>query len=306
MDNLPTFSPTQFEVYDRCPQAHHYAYVEELSRKRPDAPHFDFGNYSHELLHVYYQLLKLGTAKPGSDFIIKAMESRVKNDLGKENIEILAKVWPRLLTWLTNQSPQIDAGIEVVEVEYEFHVEDRTPKGRSILYHGIIDLLYRDKAGVLRIRDHKTGANPKTHTSDTIKLNPQLLHYAAALDVPDVEINFLNSYIHKTKVPTVNELFKIIRYQHTPVGLAVARDNMLQKIDKILDNQPHKNYSTACTHCQFFDICHLESRGLSTATLIRTTYEKGKRSARIQVRDATTGEEHSGGNEGFTISIPNF
>lgn len=311
-NNLMTVSPSQMAVWEKCPEAWHNAYQLDLSRKQGSVAHFDFGNYSHELLHVYYQMLKLGNHKPGSEFLIQAMQARVRTDLTGTNIALLSSVWPRILNYLRNQSPKIDAGITVLEVEYEYHVEVTLPSGIKVMLHGIIDLLYKDAAGVIRIRDHKTGGMAKTHTNDSIKLNPQLLTYAVALSilfpnpVLDVEINFLNSTIYKQKQPTPDELFKLIRYRHTPVGIAIAQANLLTKIDLMLDMKPYLNYSTACSHCQFFDLCHLKSRGLNTQSLIAQTYEKGKRSARVKSRTEPISENNTDGNEEFTISFSNI
>jgi len=311
--NLWTVSPSQMEVWEDCPEKWHLYYQEELSRKRASARHFDFGNYTHELMHVYYQLLKLGHHKPGSDFLINAMQSRVRQDLTGENILLLADVWPRLLSYFRNQSSKIDAGMQVLEVEYEVHVPVTTPKGREIMLHGILDLLYRDSAGVIRIRDHKTFGNPKSHTPDNIKLNPQLLFYAVALsslfpsDVLDVEVNAINSTIYKSKQPTQDEMFKLVRWRHTPVGISIARENILRKIDLMFDTAPWLNYRTSCTSCQFFDICNLKSRGMNTTSLVLQTYEKGKRSARIKSRGAQdSNSKDSSADKEFTISFTNI
>jgi len=297
------------QVWEDCPQNWHYYYQEELSRKRKAKAFFDFGNYSHELMHVYYQLLRSGNHRPGSDFLISAMQSRVKQDLdATENIQLLSVVWPRILNYLKNQSPKIDTGISVQGIEYEFHSPVTTPNGRRVMLHGIIDLAYNDSAGKFRIRDHKTFGNPKSHTTENIKLNPQLLFYAIAMstilghDALAVEINAISSTITKVQ-KTPAELFNLIRYDHTPVGLSIARENLLKKIDLMFDTNPWMNYRPGCSNCQFFDICHLESRGLNTTGLIRQTYEKGKRSARIKANSHSSSKENTNGHEGFTISL---
>lgn len=309
-NNLWTVSPTQLHMWEYCPQEWHLTYQEDLSLLNKVKRKFDFGLYSHELMHVYYQLLKLGSHRPGSDFLIKAMQSRVKNDLTGENIQLLADVWPRILNYLKNQSPKIDAGMKVLEVEYEVMVEVETPKGLKIMLHGILDLLYRDSAGKIRIRDHKTTGYPKSHTQDALKLNNQLLFYAVMMsellpvDVLDVEINSINSTIWKTKNPPPDELFKLVRWQHTPAGLAIAKENILKKIDMMFDSEPWKNYGPSCANCQMFGICSTEMRGLSTHRLIQQLYERGTRSARAKpISTNTINQEHSRDNKEFTISI---
>ena len=298
-------------MYDHCPKEHSFSYIEGIQRTLRVGRRFDFGNYAHELMHVYYQAVKAG-AKPGSDFLIKMMESRVKNDLLSadfENIELVSLVWPRLLVFFTFQSPQIDKGITVLEVEHEFHVTVVTPNGHTVILHGIVDLIYRDSAGNIRIRDHKTGQNVKTHTSYSVMLDDQLGHYAVSLNIFDVEVSFLNSYLHRGKTqPPPASLFALHRYRHTPVGLSVIKQNILEKIDRILDTKPLKNYSPTCPNCQFFELCHAETRGINVEK-IKSLHFRAKAShdsnVRLSVKDQAA-SEHTDDNPKFEISFTNL
>jgi hypothetical protein len=311
MSDKRTFSPTQLRAYDHCPQEHHYSYTEKIQRSIATTFRtFDFGNYAHELMHVYYQTLKLGGHKPGSEFLVKMMESRVKNDLLQanfNNIELVSLVWPRLLTYFTYQSPQIDKNIEILGVEKEFKTPVTTPNGHEVLLHGWMDLIYRDSAGRIRIRDHKTGQNVKTHTTNSVMLDDQLGFYGAANAIHDVEISFINSYLHKGKnQPPINTLFGFHRYQHSSVGLSVIESNILEKIDKILDTKPHKNYSPLCPSCQFFELCHAETRGLDVQRIKTLHYRTKVDNARSSVKlnsPASKASEHTNDNEKFTISF---
>ena len=306
-----TYSPSQLRVYDKCPKEHSFSYKENLQRTLKVGRHFDFGNYAHELMHVYYQAVKAG-GKPGSDFLIKMMEARVKNDLlaaDFENIELVSLVWPRLLTFFTYQSPQIDKGIEVLEVEYEFHAPKTTPNGHNIRLHGIIDLVYKDNAGSIRIRDHKTGSNVKTHSSNSVMLDDQLGHYAVSKDIHDVEVSFINSYLHKNKQPPPSSLFALHRYRHTPVGLSVIEANILAKIDRILDTEPLKNYSPSCPNCQFFELCHAETRGINVQkikSLHFRTKESHDSGVRLSVKTAKATSEHTNDDKKFEVSFINL
>jgi predicted nucleic-acid-binding Zn-ribbon protein len=307
-----TFSPSQLRVYDHCPQEHHYSYTEGIQRTERTGKHFDFGNYAHELMHVYYNILKLGGHTAGSDFLIKAMESRVKNDLLQadfDNIELVSLVWPRLLVFFRHQSAQIDKGIEVLEVEKEFTTTVTTPHGHEVDLHGIIDLIYRDRSGTPRIRDHKTGANAKTHSSNSVMLDDQLGHYSVSNDIPDIEISFINSYLHKKKQPPIDSLFALHRYRHTPVGLSVIKLNILQKIDKILDTEPHKNYSPTCPNCQFFELCHAETRGTNVQRIkslhFRTKEAHEPGSTRLSSQNSKT-SEHTNDDSKFEVNFINL
>ena len=312
MVELRTISNSQMHVWENCPQEWYYGYEEELRRDRVSTKFFDFGNYAHELSHVYYQTMKAGSYKPGSDFLVKMMEARVRQDLTGENVSNVSKVWPRLLQFITQHSPLIDSGIKVLGVELEFHITVITPKGREIQLHGFIDLMYQDSTGRIRIRDTKTGGKKGTHSANSVKLDDQLLFYAVAMtemygqDILDVEINWISSTFTKEQKP-LSELFALYRYQHTPVGLSIAKANILQKIDRMLDMDTYKNYSPRCPNCQFFDICHLESRGQNVNNLIANTYKKGRSNEhRDRSNKTSTGEEHSFGNKEIEIRIINI
>lgn len=278
IEELRTFSPSQMRSYVFCPQQWDYIYNKDIS-KSIKRRYFDVGNYFHELLHVVYQTLKAG--RPNSEFLQQMIKSRVRQDLIGENLEVVKTVLPKMLEYICYQMPIIDKNIQVLEVEYEFKVPVTTPNGHTVALHGFVDLIYKDSSGTVRIRDHKSGER-SSHSPNSVKLDDQLLFYAVAISlarkipVLDVEISFLNSHIYKEKRPS-NEMFQLYRYQHTEKGLALAKANILAKIDQMLDSQITKNYSTSCPSCVMFDICTLEMRGLSTVGLINSNYETGKR-----------------------------
>lgn len=307
--DLRTISPSQMRVWEHCPKQWEYMYELELHKAQASTMFFDFGNYTHELLHVFYRAIKANPSLT-NDFLNLMLKARVQEDLGMENIENVSRVWPRVESYVLNQHPQIDRGIKILGVELEFKVPVMTPKGREVALHGFMDLMYQDQSGRIRIRDHKTGGNKNTHNQNSVKLDDQLLFYAVAMsemynqEISDVEINFVNSTITKKAQP-LTDVFALHRYQHTPVGLAIAKQNILQKIDIMLDKATYKNYSPTCPHCPFFEICHLEIRGMNTNSLIASNYERGKR-VKLRNRPATeiaTSDEYSSGDQEFTISF---
>ena len=269
-------------AYIDCPTKWNYAYNLDIS-KSISKRHFDVGKYFHELLHAIYQTLK-SNPKMTVDVLSAMITERVRRDLVKENLSVVAQVLPRILEYISYQHPLIDKGIQVLEVEYEYKIQVTTPNGHDVLLHGIIDLIYYDSAGVTRIRDHKSGER-NTHSARSVTLDDQLLNYAVAISllrnkpVLDVEISFLNSHSYAKKKPQ-SEMFGLYRYQHTPTGLVLAKQNILQLIDKMIESEPHKNYSPSCAGCVFFEICSLELRGQSTQGLIANNYQVGARGNR--------------------------
>ena len=279
MDDKLTISPSGLRLFNECGQAYKYAYIDKLQRKGVKKKFFDIGTYYHELQHVYNQLLKLGHT-PGSDFLVDAIRSRIETDsedMTTDNIEVYAKCWPLISKFVTYQSPRIDAGIKPLGIEYEFHV-DIGP----VVLHGIIDLFYEDASGKIILRDHKTSSNKNAWTQEKLMMDGQQIFYLLALselygtDVLVSEINFACTYDYKTKVPLLEDTFKSFRYTHNKETLEAFKDNLLRTVNLILEGEPRRVYNDRCGNCQFFQICHLESRGLPILNVINSNYESRK------------------------------
>jgi len=277
------FSPSQLDMFNDCTQAWEYAYVRGL-KKKGSKRFFDLGNYFHELAHVYYQLLAEGR-KPGDSFVQDYMRSRMKSDLRKitkENVEIMALVHKMMEAYVAKQSPRIDKGIQVLGVELHLEVPFTTIKGRTVFLQGYLDLLYRDAAGKLRLRDHKTGGK-NSWSNRQLELLPQLLMYmlmvelAMELQVLDVEISWINSYDYKKKVPTIEEQFGLFRHSHLPKSLENFKVYLGTLLDKLIDEDTIRKLSKDCGNCQYQQICSLEMRGADPRHIISQQFEKVER-----------------------------
>lgn len=275
-------------MWGNCPQSWEFAYVDGIKRKGSKT-FFDLGNYFHELSHVYYQLIEQG-GKPGDKFALDYIMSRIRRDLAtvsEDNIEIMNRVMKMMSRFITEQSPRIDNRIEILGVELHMEVSYVTPKGRDVILQGYIDLLYRDMAKRVRVRDHKTGANAGSWNQRKLELLPQLLSYLVLVHdftehkPIDGEISFINSYDYKKKIPTTDEMFALYRNVYTQYAVDKFREHLLRTMDAILDRKEvgyaHTNYSSDCASCQYFDICTLALRGADTQPVISQRYEKVER-----------------------------
>lgn len=309
------FSPSQLSMWGNCQQSWHFAYVDGLKRKGSKT-YFDFGNYTHELMHVYFQLLQQGR-KAGDSFCLDYIRSRIKRDLrnvSSDNIEIMNRVSKLMEDYILRQSPRIDKGIKVLGVELHMEIPLVTPNGREVILQGFIDLLYRDSQGNLIVRDHKTGAR-NTWSQRKLELLPQLIEYIIMLEVafekgllPDIdvdgkfltgEISFLNSNEYKKKIPTVDEMFSRYRHTHSEFTVALYKSRLLTRMDKILDEAPERNYSGDCHSCQYFQICSLELQGVDPKHIIAQQFEKVERDygkPTNPITGLTVGTEDSGEN----------
>jgi hypothetical protein len=190
-------SNSQLSTYKDCPQKWEYSYVHSykpLARKRT----FDKGNYTHELMHVLYQLMQDSHHEPGSDFLQAAIHQRIMGDLenaSKDNLAVYSSIIKVMLSYVQYRSPLIDRQIKIEGVEATLEIEVETPKGHSVILLAIVDLVYRDLRGRMVVRDHKTSERVNAWNKDKVKLDPQLLLYAAIWykltgEVPVTEINF--------------------------------------------------------------------------------------------------------------------
>lgn len=274
-------SPSQLRTWKECQQAWHYSYVEGLKLKK-SSKYFDIGTYTHELLHVMYQTMKAMGWKPGSDNMVDMMQSRIKADmesLDLDNIDVMSIVWPLVTKYVSFQSSQIDKGITVLGIEHEVRQE----LDNGLIIHGFIDLVYRDSAGRIRIRDHKTSGQKNSWNPNKVKMNEQLLLYALAVGlefgepVLDVEISFVNTYPYKNKQPSADELFKLFRHTHNEQAINSYRKNLQRMHDQMLEGNIMRNYSESCGSCRFFDLCYLETRGLNADNTRAAMYQKIER-----------------------------
>jgi hypothetical protein len=273
-------SPSQIRTWKDCPQEWHYSYVDGLRLKK-SSRHFDIGTYTHELFHVLYQFYQaMPHIRPGSDEAISMMRHRIDSDMADfdiDNIDVMSVVWPLVSKYVQYQSPRIDKGIQILGVEHEFRQELED----GLIIHGFIDLIYRDRAGNIRVRDHKTSANAASWTQDKLKMDEQLLMYALGVamefgkPVYDVEINFANTSQSKKPKPTA-ELFQLYRHQHNEHSIEAFKNNLVI-LHKKMSDPPHRNYSGRCAGCRFHTLCYLETRGQDTTATINAMYQQIER-----------------------------
>lgn len=248
-----------------------------------------------------------------------AMQNKMNQDLGKltvENVGIVTHVIRMMTRFMNFQSPRIDKGIRILGVEEHLEVQIVLANGRPIILQGYVDLIYRDNAGRLRIRDHKTGANPSSWHSASLDLDSQLLFYALVYwmktgDVPDlVEISFASTAEYKNKKVDYDQLFKFLKKSITFEALQQFRLHLRHLLSRMYngENKLHR-FSKDCVSCTYKPLCELELNGLSTRATIQSGYVRTNRdySVRPGERQAEIGtglsEVDTGADQDFTISF---
>jgi len=303
------FSPSALDVYRKCPKAWEFSYVKNLKHKGRKK-YFDKGNYIHELMHVYYQLLQQPGMKPGSDLAIAAIRSKIAQDIAmhatKDNVDIYNSAAKTLAVYVQQISPMQDTGMTVEAVELFLKVSATLPSGREVILVGIIDEVYRTMQGGIVIRDHKSGEQD-TWNEEKVRASHQLLQYGALWlystgEVPErVEINFLNTHDYvKPKLP--REMFHLYKFEHPEIAYRNFWESTLRRIDLMLDTPIEPLYSTDCTRCSFWPICKLAIRGIGTAHIIKNHYEVTERDYTIR-RQSELSSDDPKPNQKFVIHI---
>ena len=273
-----------------CPKSWSYAYQSNLSAKaQRDTSAMDAGSYAHGMLHIYYQLIAQGEA-PGSEYALEFMLDRLREDFenSEHPLELMAKVAPLISHYVKARSPQIDKGIRVLGIEEEllYDTELVAPDGLPIFLHGFIDLVYQDSVGRIRVRDHKTGANPTSHSQAKTRMSHQLLTYGLAKSAQVVEISFVHSAPPKSGNSKRYELYT---WMHTEKAYAFFLEQIKRTLTKMFNDEPSYHFSTNCSRCQFMPICSSELQGTAPEVIIPTLFKTKEPRVKLPIKVETDG-----------------
>lgn len=307
-------SPSQLKVWGTCQEMWALNYLDGLKSKEVKQ-YFESGTYGHELLHHYYHFMQELGLRAGSDELMELMMEKLRSDLDEmnmDNIEIVSNLTQLIAKYISYQSPKKDAFIEIIGVEHAL-VVDVEFDNFVLVIEGFADLIYRDRYGVYRVRDHKTGSRARTWSNEKVKASHQLRQYGLAcrllgIPVTKVEINFLNSGLKhnpgpRAKPHPVNDFFEF--YEHTHNEFAF--DQYLKYLEKvgnrILEYTNDRslvipNYTEMCATCDFWPICYNEQRGLSTVVVKEARYDRIDRSGKEENAHENTKVNRTSGELG--------
>jgi hypothetical protein len=288
-------SPSRLRAFKECPKRYDYAYnwgLTPVGRR----VYFDKGNYTHEIMHVYYQIIQETGTKPGSDFLVSATLNRIKNDVANhttaDNVAIYNSVMKLMSRYIVIQSPKIDSDLaRVVGVEHEVSVHIGTICGHDVYLYGYVDLIFENLRRLLTVRDHKTGQNPRAWSQEKLETDDQLLTYGTILwkntgIAPRLEINFCNTYEYKGE-PTGKQF---TRYYYSPTEEVYSNffEETKQLIEDMLSSRHTPHRSKECTRCPFYEPCRLSGlRGVSVDRILQTNYEVTDRSGPVRPKSFT-------------------
>ena len=278
---LTLVSPSRINTYLQCPKRYDYYYNQNLTLDEPAKGYFNKGNYTHELLHTYYELLRTNSnLQPGSDALLAMMTARIRHDFEKmENPELLGLfgiITKVIVRYVTEQSPKIDTGISVEQVERQVIY----PLDRIALF-GFADLVYRDRSNRLRIRDHKTG--DKAWSKVDAQFSNQLLYYATIMykasgEVPISEISYINTKEY-VKVPTSEQAFTFTTVTYSERELEIYFKEICKVIEDMLQSTAIPFYGQHCRYCPFQTPCYLSRKGIDPTPYQNSRFKRVERDA---------------------------
>lgn len=187
---------SQIELFERCPRAWYYAYVQNLTPLHSKSA-FSTGSYYHEVLALYYSLplplpqinkpetelyqiahRKLGQVKNLAERLKAAVDFAASPELHtKYHIKDAdAKIFhrKRIVDYLFNWSHE-DEGLNVIAVEQGFSTLLYEDVNKRYILEGKIDLVFEGKPYGYAVMDHKT----QSRYDDRWEFNHQVMNYMA-------------------------------------------------------------------------------------------------------------------------------
>lgn len=209
-DERVSFSHSELKTFQRCPKQWEYKYDQLLVPKEKSKPLY-MGSWVHKALETYYINgdWKIGHQEYVDDWnkLFEEERTALRTKRGKVSLPPFPDIVKRIMqsyVWYYR-----DEGWEVVATEQEFEVE--TPlkvNGKTQTFKGIIDLIVKDREGILWIIDHKTASTIPDPTSFHA-MDPQLMLYPwAAKRAWDMDVGGIYYNYVKSKPPTIPTMTK--------------------------------------------------------------------------------------------------
>lgn len=167
-------SNSRFDTYLRCPYAHYLRYYEGLEVKHKDRP-LVFGGDMHKLLQYRGDPKKLKRTRREIGDAYYALSPLEQQKLGGDDYIVdLSMIFEDYMD-IYKDSPLPN------HTEREFKIKVGSVKGEPVVFHGIIDEVYKRKRKgkkVVRLGEHKTFK--KRPDMNTLVMNTQKCLYAKA------------------------------------------------------------------------------------------------------------------------------
>jgi hypothetical protein len=238
------------------------------------------GDYLHGKLDIYYQLRK---EEDSPTELWRMLEDNILEDMLEDgsNGEYIARALKTLNRYILQYAPKEDGNLKVIESELRFEYPMETPTGRPFKVEGYVDLLYKNKFGLMVVRDHKSSESGRFWGPKSIEADPQQSVYIACLralgyDVWRGEVNFLNTHDYKDfQSQPIDKLFKTVGASRTQDEL----DGILLWLGKLVDRQqeltdPEMRRTKDCGSCSYYLPCTHKLKGNDDSTLLKLGFKR--------------------------------
>jgi hypothetical protein len=282
-NTVPKVSHSQVQTFLACRKKWQYNYLRGWIPQLPP-PAMAMGDFMHSFLDIYYQMLKDNPTDSPQD-LWNTLETVIVEELKEDgsNGEDVLRALKALNRYVLEVAPRIDAGIQVIGSELHFEAPLTTPKGRTFLLEGYVDLLYYDREGKIRVRDHKTTGKANGFWSKKhIEKDPQQSTYIAGLralgtDVFMGEVNEIVTFNYKNYMAEpIDKLFRTtpafrtnelldgnVRWYGRVVDAMIDEDQFLESIEK-----------GRCSYCFYEGPCSLQQQGKSDEQLLQIGFKR--------------------------------
>jgi PD-(D/E)XK nuclease superfamily len=273
-NKVPRVSFSQVQTFLRCRLKWRYGYVLGLVPLEPDKA-MEMGSYLHGKLDIYYQLYRQ-TREP--EELWGLMEPLLLEDLdlkGGTNGEMISRSMKVMWRYIHEFSPQVDAGIELIESEMHFEAPLTTPKGRDFLLEGYVDLLYSHN-GQIRVRDHKTtGKAGNFRKKGDTDYDMQQATYIGGLRTVGIpvfrgEVTELITFNYsKYSAEPLDKLMRRTPTYRTDRAIEAAMRWYGRVVDQMIDeNEFLPSRESGCRYCWYRDPCTLLQEGVDDAPVL--------------------------------------
>lgn len=238
------------------------------------------GIIGHEILAIYYQALKNGSA-PAEAYQKAMLRLTEYFTDGETDSEVLSMVHGLVSRYIDQDSM---AGLEILEVEEDFFI----PINDQFWYGMRIDLLIKDSRGRVRLIDHKFTYD--FYQPDELRQNSQMPKYMAGLrfaGYPVVEA-YLNQFRTRFKSHLISKKTDEELFKRDPVGITEERVKSNLKYQLIASERIVKRRALplklaveeslpvqnkmVCKNCSFRDPCMKMNEGYTVEKALGTGY----------------------------------
>ena len=282
MNEVKKVSHSQVMTWLRCKKKWQYGYIGQWMPQIPPK-HFAMGDYMHDKLNVYYQLLAQSEFGTSYEELAGMLEELILEDLKEDasNGEEVLRAMKTLRRYILEVSPRIDDGIHDIHPEFHFEVPLTTPKSREFLLEGYVDLFYMKK-DQYKIRDHKTtGAANGFWKKGQIESDVQQPTYIGGLrklgyPIFGGEISELCTFNYKNYlIEPIDKLFRCSPMFQSEAWIGACLRWYGRVVDEMIDETDFiESLGRDCSYCYYYGPCTLQFQGKDDGKLLQIGFKR--------------------------------